>query len=100
MKILIKTMIRIAFITLFCVLAWKVMNDYTSELNWLGAYLYLTVTTVIVPAIIDLLWKPVETYDGNLEIVDAGEEGTTYLMHIDQDANFEDKDELRIRVDK
>ena len=100
MKILIKTMIRIAAITLFCCLAWKVMNDYTSELNWFGAYLYFTVTTIIVPAIIDLLWKPVETYDGNLEIVDAGEEGTTYLMHIDQSSNFEDKDVLRIKVDK
>jgi hypothetical protein len=76
------------------------MNDYTSELSWFMAYLYLIMTTIVVPAIVDLLWKPVNTYDGTLEIVDAGEEGTTYLMHVDMNQNFEDRDELRIKVEK
>ena len=102
MKILIKTIIRVAFIALFCAMCWKVMNDYTKAINWFWAYLYLVTTTVIVPAIIDFLLKDKKArdWDGSLEIVDAGEEGTTYLMHIDMNSNFEDKDELWIRVDK
>ena len=102
MKVLIKTIIRVIFIALFCALCWKMMNDYTKAINWLWAYLYLVTTTIIVPAIVDLMWKDKKArdWDGSLEIVDAGEEGTTYLMHIDMGTNLEDKDELRIRVDK
>lgn len=99
MKILIKTMIRISLIAIFCVLAWK----SEKEVNWMWAYIYLLSAAVVIPATVDLIVpnkKPAHGYDGALEIVDAGEEGTTYLMRVDVSQNFEDKDELRIKVVK
>ena len=99
MKTIIKTLIRISLMAMFCVLAYK----SEKEVNWLWAYIYLLSTTVVIPAIIDLVVpnkKSSNNYDGTLEIVDAGEEGTTYLMHVDMNQNFEDRDELRIKVEK
>lgn len=99
MKTIIKTLIRISLIALFCILAYK----SEKEVNWFWAYIYLLGSTVVIPATIDLIVptkKSAVGYDGTLEIVDAGEEGTTYLMHVDMNQNFEDRDELRIRVDK
>lgn len=84
---------------MFCVLAYK----SEKEVNWLWAYIYLLGSTVVIPATIDLIVpnkKSSKGYDGTLEIVDAGEEGTTYLMHVDMNQNFEDRDELRIKVEK
>lgn len=99
MKTIIKTLIRISLIAMFCVLAYKSEKD----INWLWAYIYLVGSTVVLPAIVDLIVPTKKTargYDGTLEIVDAGEEGTTYLMHVDMNQNFEDRDELRIKVEK
>ena len=95
----IKTLIRISLLAIACVLAYK----NKAEVNWLWAYIYLVGSTVVLPAIIDLIVpnkKSSNGYDGTLEIVDAGEEGTTYLMHVDMNQNFEDRDELRIKVEK
>lgn len=99
MKAIIKTLIRISLIAMFCVLAYK----SEKEVNWMWAYIYLLSATVVIPATVDLVVpnkKPAHGYDGTLEIVDAGEEGTTYLMHVDMNQNFEDKDELRIKIAK
>lgn len=99
MKTIIKTVIRISLIAVFCALALKSEKD----INWLWAYIYLVGATIVLPAIVNLIVpnkKPSDGYDGTLEIVDAGEEGTTYLMHVDMNQNFEDKDVLRIKVDK
>ena len=82
-----------------CVLAYK----SEKEVNLLWAYIYLLGSTVVIPAVVDLMTpnkKSARSYDGTLEIVDAGEEGTTYLMHVDMNQNFEDRDELRIKVEK
>ena len=97
MKAVIKTLIRISLIAMFCILAYK----SEKEVNWMWAYIYLLVSTVVIPATVDLIApnkKSAVGYDDTLEIVDAGEEGTTYLMHVDINQNFEDRDELRIKV--
>lgn len=99
MKTIIKAIIRISLIAVFCALAMKSEKD----INWLWAYIYLVSATVVLPAIVNLVVpnkKPAVGYDGTLEIVDAGEEGTTYLMHVDMNQNFEDREELRIKVEK
>mgnify|MGYP006958165739 CR=1 FL=1 len=99
MKTIIKAIIRISLIAVFCVLAMK----SEKEVNWLWAYIYLVSATVVLPAIVNPIVpnkKSSDGYDGTLEIVDAGEEGTTYLMHVDMNQNFEDRDELRIKVEK
>lgn len=99
MKTIIKTLIRISLICVFCALAYK----SEKEVNYLWAYIYLVSTTVALPAVVDLVFPTKKTargYDGTLEIVDAGEEGTTYLMHVDMNQNFEDRDDLWIKVEK
>ena len=91
---IITLVIRLLFIFLILFIA-----SNADVVNWFYAALYLVMTQIIAPAFFEGMEIEEEPeYDGELEILLEDDDSTTYKLSIHDNPEFNDKDELLIKV--